>query len=93
MNYENLANVGDVIKSYDFQCLDDHIIGIVTAKNACHYEVKVLESVTESEEFNKLRFATTVTVPFKAIFEYEGRLELVATLDELSADELFGEVA
>ena len=89
MNYENLACIGDVIKSYDFMGRDDHIVGIVTAKNPCSYEVKVLESVTDSEKFNELRFATTVTVPFETMLEYEGRLELVATLDEVMNDELF----
>ena len=82
MNYKNLACIGDVIKSYDFMGRDDHIVGIVTAKNPCSYKVKVLKSVTDSEEFNELRFATTVTVPFETMLEYEGRLELVETFDE-----------
>jgi hypothetical protein len=82
MNYKNLACIGDVIKSFDFMGHDDHIVGIVTAKNVCSYEVKVLESVTDSTKFNELRFATTVTVPFEAMLEYEGRIQLVETFDE-----------
>ena len=78
MNYENLANIGNTIKSYDFFGRDDHIIGTVVDKNASSYSVKVLKSVTESEEFNKLRYGQTLTVPFEAMIEYEGRIQLVS---------------
>jgi hypothetical protein len=82
MNYANLADIGDEIKSYDFFGRDDHIIGIVVDKKACSYEVKVLKSVTESEQFNKSRYGKTLTVPFEAIIEYEGRIQLVKKYNE-----------
>jgi hypothetical protein len=91
MNYENLADIGDEIKSYDFFGRDDHITGIVVEKNAFSYSVKVLKSVTESEEFNKLRYGQTLTVPFETMIEYEGRIQLLKTFDE-GFDELLNEM-
>jgi hypothetical protein len=78
MNYENLANIGNTIKSYDFFGRDDHIIGTVVDKNASSYSVKVLESFTDSEAFNKSRCGQVLTVPFDSIIEYEGRIQLVS---------------
>ena len=89
MNYANLADIGDSIKSYDFFGRDDYIIGIVVGKDASSYDVKVLESSTESEQFDKSRYGKTYTVPFESIIEYEGRLQLV---NKFSDDNEFWEV-
>ena len=88
LKYEETANVGDVIKAFDFEPMnhpdypDRFLIGRVIAKGDCEfddgapgfaaYTVEVLESPEYPE-----RVGATMFVPFETFMEYEGRVSLV----------------
>ena len=104
MKFEALANVGDVIKAYDFKPMegrpDCFMTGIVTAKGPIYvdrdfgdgvirnvymcdgYTVKIIGADADSIDFRK---GDTGYIPFEVDFmEYDGRIELVATKEELA---------
>lgn len=89
LKYEMTAEIGDVIKAFDFEPINDpaypdrFLIGRVTAKGTCEfddgapgfaaYTVEVLESPEYPE-----RVGATMYVPFETFMEYEGRVTKVA---------------
>ena len=82
MNYENVAEVGDTIKAYDFKPMDDRpdrfLVGTVTAKGKtplgfAGYTVTVTESSIPN------RVGEEMLVPFGMLFdEWDGRVSKVA---------------
>ena len=83
LKYEMTAEIGDVIKAFDFEPIDHpdypdrFLIGRVIAKGEVEggfdaYTVEVLES----PEYEK-RVGATMYVPFETFMEYEGRVTLV----------------
>lgn len=78
INYENVAEVGNKIKAYDFESIngdrdDYYLVGIVTNKTDYCYEVEVIESPMHEE-----RVGIEMHVPFGGVFDWEGRVSLVA---------------
>ena len=84
LKYEMTAEIGDVIKAFDFEPINDpaypdrFLIGRVTAKGETPdgfsaYTVEVLESPEYPE-----RVGATMYVPFETFMEYEGRVTKVA---------------
>ena len=85
--YENLAQVGDVIRSYDFRGRDAHIEGTVIAKGwICHpttgvelykgYTVRCTKDTMDAGYYSN-RLHDLVYVPFESTLDYDGRVELV----------------
>ena len=83
MNYENVAEVGDSIKAYDFRPMEGRpdlfLIGTITAKGKtpngfAGYTVTVTESAGYEE-----RVGLEMYVPFGGVFdEWDGRVSKVA---------------
>jgi hypothetical protein len=83
MKFENVAEVGDTIKAYDFKPMDDRpdyfLVGKVTAKGKTRlgfdgYTV----TVTESPEHD-VRVGLEMFVPFGIVFDdWDGRVSKVA---------------
>jgi len=101
--FENKANVGDVIKAYDFKPMegrpDCFMTGIVKAKGPVYgvvrcgdeeiehymYEGYTIEIIGADEDSYEFRIGDEGYVPFEVDFmEYDGRIELVATAEELA---------
>lgn len=104
LKFEALANVGDVIKAYDFMprpgvCEDMFMTGIVTAKGPIYvdrdfgdgvvrnvylcdgYTIKIIGA---DDETKADRMGDTGYVPFEvSMMEYDNRIELVATTEDL----------
>jgi hypothetical protein len=94
LKFENLANVGDVIKAFDFQPMSDRpdmfLVGRVVAKGAVKhpegftlfdgYTVEILDQGKE----NRYTIGEIGYVPFETSFlEYDERVTVVATADEM----------
>ena len=85
MNYENVAEVGDTIKAYDFQPMDGRpdrfLVGTVTAKGKTpNGFVGYTVTVTESPEHDA-RVGLEMYVPFvvgSLQREWDGRVSKVA---------------
>ena len=85
MKFENLANIGDTIRSYDFMGMDEHIEGTVIAKGWITHPVhgtKMYKGYTIRIEKDTLgkgkRVGDEGYVPFETAFlEYDNRVELV----------------
>jgi len=83
MKFENVAEVGDTVKAYDFKPMDGRpdyfLVGTVTAKGKtplgfAGYTV----TVTESPE-HEARVGLEMFVPFGMVFdEWDGRVSKVA---------------
>ena len=83
LKFENVAEVGNKIKAYDFQPMegrpDRFLVGIVTNKGKtplgfAGYTVTVTESAGYAE-----RVGLEMFVPFGMVFdEWDGRVSLVA---------------
>lgn len=102
LKFEALANVGDIIKAYDFKPMegrpDCFLTGRVVRKGSLYkghwdgddminvylcegYEVEVLGG---DEESAPIRKGHTMYVPYEVDFmEYDNRIELVATAEEV----------
>jgi hypothetical protein len=90
LKFENLANVGDIIKAYDFQGTKDYYLtGKVVAKgDVIHngmmmyrgYTVKILTSGGEGTHYVE---GEEAYIPFESTFDYDGRIELVLTQEEI----------
>lgn len=90
LKYENTANIGDVIKAFDFQPMegreDAYLIGEVIEKGAFYQEIEegrkiylcdgYTVKVTASPGFES-RVGATMCVPFESTFDYDGRVTLV----------------
>ena len=77
MKYQNVANVGQKIKAYDFQPLDGRpeafAIGTVIEKKDYSYVVSV-----EEDTYAPAGVRQEIEVPFQTSFlEFEGRVVLV----------------
>ena len=105
LKFESLANVGDVIKAFDFMprpgvCEDMFMTGIVTAKGPIYvdrdfgdgvirnvylcdgYTIKIIDA---DEDTREDRVGDTGYVPFEvSMMEYDERVQLVATEEEMS---------
>lgn len=99
LKFAELANIGDVIKAFDFKPMegrpDYFLTGVVTNKGAMYkdfdgnkvyigegYTVDVIGGDAESVEMGRKNIE--MYVPFKVDFmEYDNRIELVATKEEV----------
>lgn len=97
LKFETTANIGDVIKAFDFQPMegrdDSYLTGQVIAKGPVFadngtymcdgYTVNVLFSNSGSEKFDAQRKGIEMVVPFEMdMLEYDERVSLVTTKDE-----------
>ena len=83
LKYENVAEVGDKIKAFDFEPMDErrdrYLIGEVIEKghfeefHADMFKVKVVKD----EALNGRRVGKDIYVPFEMMFDFEGRVEKV----------------
>lgn len=92
LKFENVANVGDVIKAFDFMPREgvdnSYLVGRVVKKGKMYndqgwyvcdgYEVFVTNSCTGSDNFDFNRIGTTAIVPFEvSMMEYDERISVV----------------
>lgn len=84
LKFENLANVGDVIRGYDFMGMKDaYIQGTVTAKGSIYHPVEgfyMYEAYTIMVDKDGAGFGRegdTAYIPFETSMEYDGRVELI----------------
>jgi hypothetical protein len=84
LKYENLANVGDVIRAYDFMgSKGAYLEGRVIAKGAIThpndgrylYEGYTIMVETDGAEFG--RENDEAYIPFETSMDYDGRVELI----------------
>jgi hypothetical protein len=82
LKYENLANVGAVIRGYDFMgSKDAYIQGRVIAKGEIvvdgryHFDGYTIMVETDGAEFG--REGEEAYIPFETSMEYDGRVELI----------------
>jgi len=89
LKYENTAEIGDVIKAYDFEPLEgrpDHfIVGRVIKKgDVIHPEhgVSMFKGfhieITGADSDDDSRIGDIGYVPFETTFDYDGRIEVLA---------------
>lgn len=99
LKFESLANIGDMIKAFDFKPMADRpeyfLTGIVTAKGAMYKEVEgrkvyLGEGYTvnvlggDAESVEMGRKDIEMYVPFEVDFmEYDERVSVVATAEEI----------
>jgi len=91
LKFENVANVGDVIKALDFQPMegrkDSYLTGRVIEKGEmffdngvymCNgYKVYVTDSRSGSDRFDINRVGTEMIVPFEmSMVDFDGRVRL-----------------
>ena len=77
LKHENVAEIGDTIKAYDFPPIEgraeEFIVGLVTAKRKNSYTVTVIESPEYIE-----RVGIEMGVPFENVFgEFDTRVTKV----------------
>lgn len=92
LRFENVANVGDMIKALDFRPMegrnDSYLVGRVIEKGEmfydngvpmCHgYKVYVTDSRSGSDRFDINRVGIEMIVPFEmSITDFDGRVQLV----------------
>jgi len=89
LKYENVANLGDTIKAFDFEPMpgreDAYLIGEVIEKGAFYQEIEegrkiylcdgYTVKVTKSPGFES-RVGEIMCVPFESTFDYDGRVTL-----------------
>lgn len=93
LKFENVANVGDVIKAFDFQPMegrnDSYLVGRVIEKGEMFYDngipmcngykVYVTDSRSGSDRFDIDRVGIEMIVPFEmSITDFDGRVQLAA---------------
>lgn len=85
LKFAETAQVGDVIKAFDFQPMpgrDDHfIVGRVVAKGEIHHPVEGFYlcdgytiEITGADREDDSRIGDTGYVPFETTFDYDGRV-------------------
>lgn len=83
LKFENLANVGDVVRGYDFRGMKEaYIQGTVIAKGAIQldngvymydgYTIRVEEDGAEWGRDGDIAY-----IPFETSLDYDGRVELI----------------
>jgi len=83
LKYENLANVGDVIRGYDFMGNKDaYLEGKVIAKGAIHtpngqYMYDAYTIIVEKDGAEWGREGDEAYIPFETSMDYGGRVELI----------------
>ena len=83
LKYENLANVGDVIRGYDFMGNKEAFIeGRVLAKGAVHtpsgqYMFEAYTIMIEKDGADWDREDDEGYIPFETSMDYDGRVELI----------------
>ena len=85
--HKDKANVGDVVRSYDFKPLEDrgdcYIEGIVVEKGAGHYKIAVQNRVWDGKT-EGIEVGEYVITHFEQIFmEYEDRIMKLTNPEEL----------
>jgi len=82
LKYENLAEIGDVIRGYDFRgSKEAYIEGKVIAKGEVviqgmyMYDAYTIIVETDGAEFG--REGETMCIPFETSLDYDGRVELI----------------
>ncbi len=95
LKFAELANIGDVIRAYDFKPMEGrpvmYMTGRVIAKGPVkhpEYGVVMFHGYTieiiDSDEDSKERIGDTGYVPFEVDFmEYDDRVKVVATADDM----------
>lgn len=89
LKYENVANIGDTVKAFDFEPMPDRedafLIGKVIDKGEFYQDFEghkvylcdgYTVEVVESPGF-EARVGAIMCVPFESTFDYEGRVTLV----------------
>jgi hypothetical protein len=83
LKFEGVANVGDVIKAFDFEPglrgrPDQYIVGVVRAKGEVSGWVQSVFSVEcvydSTATKDRTRVGLNVGVPFELTFDYDGRV-------------------
>ena len=89
LKFENAANVGDVIKAFDFKPMSDRpdmfMVGRVIDKGMIKHPVHGFDmymgytvEITDQGEKNRYTIGETAYVPFEADFmEYDERVQLL----------------
>ena len=83
LKYENLANVGDVIRGYDFMgSKGAYIEGKVIAKGEVHdgkgrYIFNGYTIIVETDGAEFGREGEEAYIPFETTMDYDGRVELI----------------
>ena len=80
MTFKDIFNVGDVVKSYDFNpaICDSYIVAQILEAGPSAYTVKVIKSVSDSAKFDALRKGVELTVPYEMMVDFLTRITLVA---------------
>ena len=94
LKYENLAEVGQVIRGYDFRgSKGAYLEGKVIAKGAIHtpsgqyyFDGYTIMVETDGAEFG--REGEEAYIPFETSMDYDGRVELIDRGDNLPEYEL-----
>jgi len=87
LKYENLAEVGMVIRGYDFRgSKDTYIEGKVVAKGEVydlngHYHFDGYTIIVEKDGAEFGREGDEACIPFETSIDYDGRVELIDTCD------------
>ena len=83
MSFENVFNVGDVVKSFDFNpaICDSYIVAKILEAGPSAYTVKVIKSVSDSDKFDALRKNAELTIPYEMMVDFLTRITLVADKD------------
>lgn len=96
LKFEALANIGDVIRAYDFKPMEGrpvcYMTGRVIAKGPVkHPELGVvmfhgytIEIIDADEDTRESRIGDTGYVPFEVDFmEYDNRVKVIATAEDM----------
>jgi len=83
LKFESVANVGDIIKAFDFQPMpsreDVYLIGKVIAKGhvggLLGYDAYTVEVIT-SDAWSNREVGEIAYVPFESTFDFDGRVVL-----------------
>ena len=92
--FEELADIGDTIRSYDFRGMDVYIEGVVIDKGWIKhpttgvelykgYTVRCTKDTMDAGYYSN-RLHDTVYVPFESSMDYDGRVELVKKVEEFA---------
>lgn len=85
LKYENVANIGDTIKAFDFEPIpgrpDSFLIGKVIDKGMVNdsylaYTVEVIDGDDDS------RNGATMYVPFESSMDYDGRVSRISVAEQ-----------
>lgn len=89
LKYENSAEIGEVIKAYDFEPMEGRpkrfIVGRVIKKGEVihpQYGVSMFEGfhikITGADRDDDSRIGDIGYIPFETTFDYDGRIEVIA---------------